>query len=141
MRERPDGLLSLVATGMLQEKAEERLSASTCLAQDYNWGLFDDGYTIESGTATPTQHPAQQGEFDRDDGSISILIGALWGMGEALNGNDSSRPEYYSAQHFPPANHITNALGYSGFVGVASGVEQERNPKPPADPFPGLNEI
>jgi serine/threonine protein kinase len=43
MRERPNGLLSLVATGMLREEAEERLPASTCLALGYDWGLFEEG--------------------------------------------------------------------------------------------------
>jgi serine/threonine protein kinase len=36
MRERPDGLLGLIATRILREKAEERLPASTCLALNYD---------------------------------------------------------------------------------------------------------
>ena len=145
MRKRPDILLSLVATGMLREKAEERLSASACLTEGYYSGLFPDSYTVESGTATPTQHTVQQGELDRDCGSTSILMGALWGTGVASNENGHSRPEHCGAQHFlnllePPANHTTSALGYSGFVGVAP-VEKEGDPEPPADPFQGLHGI
>ena len=106
-------------------KDEERLYANACLTQSYDLGLFD-GYTIESGTTTPTQHPVQQGEINRDDGSI--LMGALWSTGETSNENGQNRPEYYSAQHIfgpfkPPANHTPNVLGYSRFVSVAPDVE------------------
>jgi serine/threonine protein kinase len=87
--ERSDDLLSLVATGMLRVEAEERSSASACLAQGYELGLFRE-YTTESALATPTQLSFHQAEMDRDNGSTSILLGALWEAGEASDADHNA---------------------------------------------------
>lgn len=72
-----DDLIDLLTTGMLRMTPEERLSASACLKKGCDLRLFD-GHFLDSGSATPTRQTAAQGENSNDDGSATILLGALW---------------------------------------------------------------
>ncbi|KAL8816167.1 MAG: hypothetical protein Q9223_004776 [Gallowayella weberi] len=77
-----DNLIDLLVTGMLRMRPEERLSADACLTKGYELGLFH-GHSHDYGTATPTQRTALQGETSDDDGSTTILLGALWDTEES----------------------------------------------------------
>ena len=70
------GLIDLLTTGMLRITPEKRLYASSCLTTGYHVGLFN-GHFAGLGSATPRQ-TALQGEIGDDDGSTTILVGALW---------------------------------------------------------------
>ena len=72
-----DDLIDLLTIGMLRMKPEERLSAGAYLMKGYDLKLFD-GHSLDSGSATPTQQTALQGEISDNDGSTTILLGALW---------------------------------------------------------------
>ena len=72
-----DDLIDLLTAGMLRMTPEERLSASACLTKGCNLRLFDGG-SLDSGNATPTLQTAAQGDNSDDDGSTTILLGALW---------------------------------------------------------------
>lgn len=86
-----DDLIDLLTTGMLRMRPEERLSTSACLTKGYDLQLFD-GHSLDSGSTTPTRQTAAQGEMSDDDGSTTILLGALWDTeGEGSNHDGSSR--------------------------------------------------
>lgn len=70
-----DKLMDLLTSGMLRMTPEERLSASACWTKGCDLGLFD-GQSLNSGSATPRQTTAQ-GDISDDDGSTTILLGAL----------------------------------------------------------------
>lgn len=85
----PDDLIDLLTTGMLRMIPEERLSASACLTKGCDVGLFDS-HSVDLGSATPRQ-TALQGKIGNDDGSTTILLGALWETGgESSNHDDNS---------------------------------------------------
>ena len=84
-----DDLIDLLTIGMLRMKPEERLSADTCLMKGYDLKLFD-GRSLDSGSATPTQQTALQGEISDNDGSTTILLGALWNTEEQSSNHDSN---------------------------------------------------
>jgi len=84
-----DGLMDLLTTGMLRMRPEERLSAGACLTKGCDLGLFD-GHSVDSGSATPTRHTAPQGEISDDDGSTTILLGALWDTEEEGSNHDGN---------------------------------------------------
>lgn len=67
---------------MLRIDPEERDSAVECLKKGYDLGLFYDDRTFDTGSATPTERTAQEGEISDDDGSTTIILGNLWGTGE-----------------------------------------------------------
>ena len=81
-----DDLIGLLTTGLLRIKPEERLSARACLAKGHDLRLFD-GHPLDSGNATPTRQTALQGETSDDDGSTTIILGALWDAEESHNSN------------------------------------------------------
>lgn len=86
----PDDLIDLLTTGMLRIIPEERLSASACLTKGCDVGLFDS-HSVDSGSATPRQ-TALQGKNGDDDGSTTILLGALGDtVGKSSNHDDNSR--------------------------------------------------
>ena len=84
-----DALIDLLTTGMLRMRPEERLSAGACLTKGSNLGLFN-GYSLNSGSATPTRQTALQGEISDDDGSTTILLGALWDTEEESSNHDGN---------------------------------------------------
>ncbi|KAL9606105.1 MAG: hypothetical protein Q9179_000731 [Wetmoreana sp. 5 TL-2023] len=83
-----DALIDLLTTGLLRMRPEERLSAGACLTKGSDLGLFD-GYSVDSGSATPTRQPALQ-ETNDDDGSTTILLGALWHTEEGTSNHDGN---------------------------------------------------
>ena len=86
-----DNLIDLLTTGILRIRPEERLSASACLTKGCDLQLFD-GHSLDSGSTTLIRQTAAQGEMSDDDGSTTILLGALWDTeGEGLNHDSSSR--------------------------------------------------
>jgi len=82
-----DDLIDLLTTGMLRMAPEERLSASACLKKGCDLRLFD-GHSLDSGSATPTRQTVAQGENSDDDGSTTILLGALWDTDRASSNHD-----------------------------------------------------
>jgi hypothetical protein len=68
-------LIDILSIGMLKMDPKERLSIGECLKEASNVGLFDDHTFARS--ATPIQQTAQQGEGSDDDGSTTIILGAL----------------------------------------------------------------
>ena len=78
-----DHLIDLLTTGMLRITPKERLSASACLTKGYQVGLFDDHFA-GSRSAIPRQ-TALQGDIGDDDGSITIIMSAIWGTVHAPN--------------------------------------------------------
>jgi len=113
-----DDLIDLLITGMLRIKPEERLSADACLMKGCDLGLFD-GHPLDSGIATPTRQTALQGEFSDDDGSTTILLGALWDTKE-----ESSNQDGNSRTGRGTPDHI-------------SGVLESRNLRAPSSPGDG----
>lgn len=94
-----DALIDLLTTGMLRMRPEERLSASACLTKGCDVGLFD-GHSLDSGSATPTPQAALQGEISDDDGSTTILSGALWNTeGENSHYDSNSRTGRCTPDH------------------------------------------
>ena len=92
-----DKLITLLTTGMLRMKPEERLSAGACLTKGCSLQLFDS-HPLDSGNVTPKWRMAGHGDSgdDDDDGSTTILLGALWGTdGEVLNQDDDDRIGLY----------------------------------------------
>lgn len=85
-----DDLIDLLTTGMLRMTPEERLSASACLKKGCDLRLFD-GHSLNSGSATPTRRTAAQGENSDDDGSTTILLGALWDTQRERSNRDGDR--------------------------------------------------
>ena len=81
--------MDLLTTGMLRMRPEERLSAGACLTKGCDLGLFD-GHSVDSGSATPTRHTAPQGEISDDDGSTTVLLGALWDTEEEGSNHDGN---------------------------------------------------
>lgn len=84
-----DALIDLLTTGMLRMRPEERLSAGACLTKGCDLGLFD-GHSVDSGSATTTRQTALQGETSDDDGSTTILLGALWDTEEKSSNHDGN---------------------------------------------------
>jgi len=82
-----EALIDLLTTGMLRMRPEERLSADVCLAKGCALGLFD-GQSLDLGVATPTRQTALQGAISDDDGSTTILLGALWDTEEESSDQD-----------------------------------------------------
>jgi hypothetical protein len=80
-----DGLIDLLAIGMLQIESEDRLPASEYVKKGHDMGLFD-GYAIDTRGATLTQQTVLQDEISDDDGSPAIILGALWGSPEHTSG-------------------------------------------------------
>ena len=113
-----DDLIDLLTTGMLRMKPEERLSADACLIKGCDLGLFD-GHSLDSGSATPTRQTALQGEVSDDDGSTTILLGALWDTEEESSNHDgNSRTGRCTPDHI-------------------SGVLESRNLRAPSSPRDG----
>lgn len=87
--------MDLLISGMLRMIPEERLSASACWTKGCDLGLFD-GQSLNSGSATLRQMTAQ-GNISDDDGSTTILLGALWDTErETSNYNGDSGAGYYN---------------------------------------------
>ena len=91
-------LLDLLATAMLKMEPDERLSAGQCLEKGHHLGLFN-GHTFNSGSVTPTPQTALQGEISDDEGSTTIILGALWGTSEISNYEDNGRTACYGPEH------------------------------------------
>lgn len=87
-----EALIDLLTSGLLRIPPEERLSAQDCLRKGRDLGLFDH-HTVNSGCATPTQQTALHGNIGDDDGSSTIILGALWDPDTVLNHNDNNRTE------------------------------------------------
>ncbi|KAL9124385.1 MAG: hypothetical protein Q9217_006279 [Psora testacea] len=75
-----DPLIDLLITGMLRMKAQERLSARTCLTRAYELGLFNE-LSISSGGATPTQPTTLASEVRNEEETPTVIVGALWDAG------------------------------------------------------------
>ena len=86
-----DDLIDLLTTGMLRMRPEEQLSAGACFTKGCDLGLFD-GHSLDSGSVTPTRQTALQGGISNDDGSTTILLGALWDTKESSYHDGISRP-------------------------------------------------
>ena len=113
-----DALIDLLTTGMLRMRPEERLSAGACLTKGCDLGLFDH-HSVDVGNATPTRQTALQGEISGDDGSTTILLGALWHTEEeSTNHDDNSRTGCCTLDH-------------------TSGVPESRNLRAPSSPNNG----
>jgi len=84
-----DALIDLLTTGMLRMKSEDRLSAGACLTKGCDLGL-SDGHSLDSGSATSTRQTTLQGEISDDDGSTTILLGALWEAKEESSNHDGN---------------------------------------------------
>lgn len=93
-----DDLIDLLATGMIRMRPEERLSAGACFTKGCDLGLFD-GHSRDSGCVTPTRRTALQGGINDDDGSTTILLGALWGMEESSNHGGNSQTGHCTLEH------------------------------------------
>lgn len=93
-----DDLIDLLTIGMLRMKPEERFSADACLAEGYDLGLFH-GHSHTCGSATPTQQRTLQGENNDDDGSTSILLGALWDPEESSKHDGNNRTGCRNPDH------------------------------------------
>ena len=93
-----EDLIDLLVTGMLRLGPEERLSADACLAKGYELGLFH-GHSHDSGTATPTQRTVLQGGTSDDDGSTTILLGALWDTEEGSKHSANNRTGCRNPDH------------------------------------------
>ena len=120
-----DKLIDLLAAGMLQMKPEERLSAGACLMKGYNLQLFN-GHPLDSGNATPKWRTAGYGDSSDgdDDGSTTILLGALWDTdGEVLNQDDNNPTGLYPFERTSEdgCNSQLERLG-TGFEHVDSGI-------------------
>ena len=93
-------MISLLTSGVLRIKPEDRLSASACLTKGYNLRLFDD-HSRNSGNATPkwrmVEYDDSSDNDDNGDGSTTILLGGLWD-GEVLNQDDNDRTGLYSLE-------------------------------------------
>ena len=92
-----DKLIDLLTTGILRIRPEDRLSAGACLTKGYDLRLFD-GHSRDSGNVTPNWQMAEHGGSgdNDDDGSTTILLGALWGTdGEVLNQDDNDPAGFY----------------------------------------------
>jgi len=99
-----DDSIDLLTTGMLRMTPEKRLSASARLKKGCDLRLFD-GHSLDSGSATPTRQAVAQGENSDDDGSTTIVLGALWDPDRA-----SSNPEGDNrARRYTP-NHASGLL-------------------------------
>lgn len=85
-----DDLIDLLTTGMLRMAPEERLSASACLRKGCDLRLFD-GHSLDSGSEALTHQAVVQGENSDDDGSTTILLGALWDTDRASSNQDDDR--------------------------------------------------
>lgn len=111
-----DDLMDLLTTGMLRIAPEERLSASVCLKKGCDLRLFD-GHSVDSDSATPIRRTAAQGENGNDDGTTTVLLGALWGtegqssnhdgdrLGRCTPNHTSGLPEYCNLQAPNPSNN------------------------------------
>lgn len=88
-------MIDLLTTGMLRMRPEERFSAGVCLTKGYDLRLFN-GHSLDLGNATPTRQTDLQGELSDDDGSTTILLGALW---ESSNHDDNSRTGRCTPEH------------------------------------------
>ena len=64
-----DPLLDLVSHGMLRMEASERLSASACLIQGFNSGLFNESFTGRQGATPMKSEGSEEGDesYDEDD--------------------------------------------------------------------------
>lgn len=76
-----DKLIDLLTTGMLRIRPEERLSASACWTKGCDLGIFEV-HSLDSGTVTPTRQTAPRSGMSNDDGSTTIILGALWDKDE-----------------------------------------------------------
>jgi serine/threonine protein kinase len=88
--EDPDRLIDLLK-GMLRIDPEKRHPADECLKKGYNLRLFYDDRTFDTGSATPTQQTAQQGDISDDDGATTIILENLWVPGELSSYEDNHR--------------------------------------------------
>lgn len=79
-------------------RPEERLSAGACFTKGCDLGLFD-GHSLDSGSVTPTRQTALQGGISDDDGSTTILLGALWDTKESSYHDGNSRTGRCTPEH------------------------------------------
>lgn len=93
-----DDLIDLLTTGMLRMRPEERLSAGACFTKGCDLGLFD-GHSLDSGSVTPRRQTALQGGISNDDGSTTILLGALWDTKESSYHDGNSRTGRRTPEH------------------------------------------
>lgn len=93
-----DDLIDFLTTGMLRMRPEERLSAGACFTKGCDLGLFD-GHSLDSGSVTPTRQTALQGGINDDDGSTTILLGALWDTKESSYHDGNSRTGRCTPEH------------------------------------------
>ncbi|KAI9826027.1 MAG: hypothetical protein M1826_006825 [Phylliscum demangeonii] len=82
-----DGLLDLLAAGLIQMAPHKRLSANACLIRGYQTGLFG-GQSDGSGSATPRPKPTVLGGASNDQ-SITTIWGNLWNQDDASHPLDS----------------------------------------------------
>ena len=99
-----DKLIDLLTSGMLRMTPKERLSASACWTKGCDLGLFE-GHSLNSGSATPTRQTTAQGDISDDDGSTTIILGALWDTEWETSNHDGDG----RAGHCNP-NHTSGVL-------------------------------